>query len=47
MLALPEDMLVDEVDVADPGPYTPVHTHPGREQLERLRELVDGAERPS
>ena len=23
VLALPEDMLVDEVDVADPGPYTP------------------------
>ena len=34
MLALPEDMLVDEVDVADPGPYRPVHTHPGQEELE-------------
>ena len=30
VLALPEDMLVDEVDVADPGPYRQVHTHPGR-----------------
>ncbi len=46
VLALPEDMLVDEVDVADPGPYTPVHTHPGRAELDRLRELVDGSERP-
>ncbi|HWL32100.1 MAG TPA: thiamine pyrophosphate-binding protein [Gaiellaceae bacterium] len=46
VLALPEDMLVDEVDVADPGPYRPVHTHPGRDELERLRELLDGCERP-
>ena len=46
VLALPEDMLVDEVDVADPGPYRPVHTHPGQEELEQLRELLDQAERP-
>ena len=46
VLALPEDMLVDEVDVADPGPYRPVHTHPGRAELERLRELLDASERP-
>jgi acetolactate synthase I/II/III large subunit len=46
VLALPEDMLVDEVDVADPGRYTPVHTHPGREELERLRQLLDASERP-
>ena len=30
VLALPEDMLVDEVVVADPGPYRPVHTLPAR-----------------
>ena len=46
VLALPEDMLVDEVDVADPGPYRPVHTHPGQEELEQLRDLLDQAERP-
>ena len=46
VLALPEDMLVDEVEVADPGPYKPVHTHPGRDELERLRELLDRSERP-
>ena len=46
VLALPEDMLVDEVDVADPGPYRPVHTHPGQGELERLRELLDGSSRP-
>ena len=47
VLALPEDMLVDEVDVADPGPYTPVHTHPGREELERLRQLLDASRAPA
>jgi acetolactate synthase-1/2/3 large subunit len=46
VLALPEDMLVEEVDVADPGPYRPVHTHPGRDELERLRGLLDVSERP-
>jgi acetolactate synthase I/II/III large subunit len=46
VLALPEDMLVDEVDVADPGPYRPVHTHPGQDELERLRALLEGSERP-
>ena len=46
VLALPEDMLFDEVDVADPGPYRQVHTHPGRDELERLRDLLEASERP-
>ncbi len=46
VLALPEDMLVDEVEVTDPGPYRPVHTHPGAEELERLRGLIAESERP-
>ena len=46
VLALPEDMLVDEVEVLDPGPYRPVHTHPGQDELLRLRELLDTSERP-
>ena len=46
VLALPEDMLLDEVEVADPGGYRPVHTHPGAEELKRLRELLERSERP-
>ena len=46
VLALPEDMLVDEVDVADARRYAPVLTHPGAAELERLRELLAAAERP-
>ena len=46
VLALPEDMLVDEVDVPDSPPYRQVHTHPGSHELERLRELLAASERP-
>ncbi len=46
VLALPEDMLVDEVDVLDARPYVRVQTHPGADDLARLRDLVAGAERP-
>ena len=46
VLALPEDMLVDEVDVLDARPYARVQTHPGADDLARLRDLVAGAERP-
>jgi len=46
VLALPEDMLVDVVDVADARRYVPVLTHPGAAELERLRELLAAAERP-
>jgi acetolactate synthase-1/2/3 large subunit len=46
VLALPEDMLVDEVEVADPGPYRPVQTHPGQEELDRLGELLAESARP-
>ncbi|MGZ8783230.1 MAG: thiamine pyrophosphate-dependent enzyme, partial [Gaiellaceae bacterium] len=46
VLALPEDMLADETEVADALRYRPVLTHPGQEELERLRELLAGAERP-
>ena len=45
VLALPEDMLLDEVDVPDPGPYQPVHTHPGAPELARLRGLIAESER--
>jgi len=46
VLALPEDMLVDEVDVADARRLVPVQTQPGAAELERLRELLAAAERP-
>ena len=46
VLALPEDMLVDEVEVPDARPYLRVRTHPGADDLARLRGLVAGAERP-
>ncbi len=46
VLALPEDMLVEEVDVADARPYVRVRTHPGSAELEQLRDLLERAERP-
>ena len=46
VLALPEDMLASETDAADARPFTIVQPHPGREQLDRLRGLLERAERP-
>ncbi len=45
-LALPEDMLTDEVEVADAGPYRPFQPHPGPDDLARMRELLIDAKRP-
>src|SRR5580658_122423 len=36
VLSLPEDMLTDEVDVADVGPYQPVQASPAAADMERL-----------
>ena len=46
VLALPEDMLVEEAEVADAAPYEPTATHPGADDLARMRELLQDAERP-
>jgi acetolactate synthase-1/2/3 large subunit len=46
VLALPEDMLVDEALVADAKPYARVKAHPGGEDLERLHEMLAVASRP-
>jgi acetolactate synthase-1/2/3 large subunit len=46
VLALPEDMLRAEVDVADARPYRPAQAHPSPEDLAVLQELLAGAERP-
>ena len=46
VLALPEDMLSEETDAADAAPSVAVRAHPGADDLERLRDLLAGAERP-
>ncbi|HEX4931465.1 MAG TPA: thiamine pyrophosphate-binding protein, partial [Gaiellaceae bacterium] len=46
VLALPEDMLAEEVAAEDARPYTPMQAHPGADDLARLRELLAGAKRP-
>jgi acetolactate synthase-1/2/3 large subunit len=46
VLALPEDMLRDEVDVADLAPSAGSGAHPGPEELARLRAMLAEAQRP-
>ena len=46
VLALPEDMLSEAADVTDGAAYRAVRAHPDRADLERLRGLLAGAERP-
>lgn len=46
VLALPEDMLTDEVEAVAPQAYMPVEAHPGRKQVEELAGLLEKAERP-
>src|SRR6202163_1012295 len=46
VLALPEDMLRDEVDVADAPAAQRSAAHPGADELARLRALLAAAERP-
>jgi acetolactate synthase I/II/III large subunit len=47
VLALPEDMLTDVVDVPDAAPHRPLAaTPPGDAAMARLAELLEGAERP-
>jgi acetolactate synthase I/II/III large subunit len=46
VLALPEDMLTDEVEVADGRPHRAVAAAPGARELQRFGELLEGAERP-
>lgn len=46
VLALPEDMLVEDADVPDASPFGPAQAEPGSAELDRLRALLDGAERP-
>jgi acetolactate synthase-1/2/3 large subunit len=46
VLAMPEDMLVERVDLPPARPVPSVEIHPSAEQLSRLRALLAEAERP-
>ena len=46
VLALPEDMLRDQVRTRDALPYKPVQAHPGAAQMEEFRTRLAAAERP-
>jgi acetolactate synthase-1/2/3 large subunit len=46
VLALPEDMLRDEVDVADLEPTVASGAHPGADEIARAREMLAKSERP-
>lgn len=46
VVALPEDMLTDEVEVADGAPYAATDAAPGEAEMGRLAELLASAERP-
>ncbi len=46
VVALPEDMLVEEAKVADAAPFTPVETHPGLTQMAQLQKLLWAAKNP-
>ncbi len=46
VISLPEDMLTDEVETVAPLAYTPVEMSPGPAEMEKLRQMLDAAERP-
>jgi acetolactate synthase-1/2/3 large subunit len=46
VLALPEDMLVAEAEVADAVPFEPAQAKPGDSDLTRIRDALAQAERP-
>src|SRR5262245_4589626 len=46
VVALPEDMLTDDVEVADAGPYKIARGAPAPDDIAQLRALLERAERP-
>jgi acetolactate synthase-1/2/3 large subunit len=46
VLALPEDMLVSEVDITDAGPYRTIKPSPSEQAMEVLRGMLESAQRP-
>src|SRR6202051_3218988 len=46
VIALPEDMLVEQGAVSDPPAFAPVETGPGKADMSRLQKLIWAAARP-
>jgi acetolactate synthase-1/2/3 large subunit len=46
VVAIPEDMLVERVAVADAPPFAPVETSPGLAEMQKFAELLGGARAP-
>jgi acetolactate synthase-1/2/3 large subunit len=46
VVALPEDMLSERVNVADMPAFEPIETSPGAAEIDRMRQLLAAAERP-
>ena len=46
VIALPEDMLTEEVETVVPVAYTPVETRPGDAEISAMVELLEKSERP-
>src|SRR5678809_1538382 len=46
VIALPEDMLRERVSVPDATAFTPVEISPGKDEMERLQDLLGQAKRP-
>jgi acetolactate synthase-1/2/3 large subunit len=46
VIALPEDMLTERVNVPDAPPFTPVETAPGTPQMQELQQFLHAARRP-
>jgi acetolactate synthase I/II/III large subunit len=46
VISLPEDMLTSEAEAPAALPHVPVETRPGHHEMQKLEELLQGAERP-
>ena len=46
VLALPEDMLVEDTDASDPVPFEPAQARPSELELSRINDALADAERP-
>jgi acetolactate synthase-1/2/3 large subunit len=46
VVALPEDMLVERIAVADAPPFAPIETSPGPGEMEKFAEMLGGARAP-
>lgn len=46
VLALPEDVLVEEASVAHPAPFEPVETYPAPDQIVQLEKLLSASKNP-